>query len=65
MPVTAAALIDAFHHDANVTALRVDDHAAPQIKPHMRFIVDVRGTVSKQEIAGDQFIARDDVAQRP
>ena len=65
MPIPASALIDSLHNDANVTPFRVDDHAAPQIKPDMRFIVDIRRAVSEQEIAYDQFIARNYVAQRP
>ena len=43
----------------------MDDHATAQIKPHVRFIVYIRGTVSEQEVAGDQFIARNNAARRP
>ena len=65
MPIPASALNDSLHNDANITAFRVDDHAAAQIKSDMRFIVGIRCVVSEQEITGDQLIARDCVAQRP
>jgi len=65
MPVTASALVNAFRNDTYVTPFRVDHHASAQIKPHMRFIVYIRGTVSEQEVAGDQFIARNNAARRP
>ena len=47
MPVTAAALIDSFHHDANVAALIVDHLAGAKIQADMRFVLGVRGADSK------------------
>ena len=48
MPIPAAALIDAFHHDTNIATLRVDDHAATQIESDMRFIVGICRAVAEQ-----------------
>ncbi len=65
MPIPASALIDSLHNDTYVTPFRVDHHATAQIKPHMRFIVDICCTVSEQEIADDQLIACGHIAQCP
>ena len=65
VPVTAAALIDSLHNDANIATFRMDDHSASQIEPHVRFILGVRGAVAEQEITRNQLVSRDHVAQRP